>query len=89
MKRWREFEIRKRRLIEWGTADQSRVNHPILRSLGYSVEAFIDDAADRPSPVKPIPVYHGETGLRAFWADPDPNDFGFGIAIGTCMGGSA
>jgi sugar O-acyltransferase (sialic acid O-acetyltransferase NeuD family) len=84
--RWRRLNIPPKSLVMWGASDQCRVNYLILKSLGFQVEALIDDTPDKHSPFEGVPIYRGEEGLDCFLNASQKKDFGFVVAIGNPFG---
>ena len=70
----------------WGAADQSRVNLPILQSLGVRVVALVDDTPNLPSPRQDIPILRGWADLENWLSGQDVSQLGFVIAIGNPFG---
>ena len=84
--RWQKVSIVRDRLVIWGASDQCRVNYPILKQLGYQIEALIDDTANKRSPFDDVPIYVGEQGLDAFLQATEIGGLGFVVAIGNPYG---
>jgi sugar O-acyltransferase (sialic acid O-acetyltransferase NeuD family) len=84
--RWQTVEPGRDRVVIWGAADQGRVNHPILRELGCTVIAFVDDTPEMESPEPSIPILRGWTGLEPWLASQTVSGLGFVLAIGNPYG---
>jgi len=84
--RWQKINTGCTRIIIWGASDQCRVNYPILKQLGCSIEALIDDTPNKVSPFKDVPIFTGESGLDAFLKVASPGALGFVLAIGNPYG---
>lgn len=84
--RWKTVEVSNRRLLVWGAADQCRVNYPILKALGCSVEVLVDDTPDKKTPFREIPLLTGHNDLDAYIARSRNSSLGFVLAIGNPYG---
>jgi sugar O-acyltransferase (sialic acid O-acetyltransferase NeuD family) len=84
--RWQTVKPGRDRVVMWGAADQGRVNHLILRELGCTVSAFVDDTQDMPSPAADIPILRGWAGLQPWLTTQTVADLGFILAIGNPYG---
>lgn len=84
--RWQKVSIVRDRLVIWGASDQCRVNYPILKQLGFQIEALIDDTANKRSPFDDVPIYVSEQGLDAFLQTTEIGGLGFVVAIGNPFG---
>jgi len=84
--RWQNIDIENSRLIIWGASDQCRVNYPILKHLGYQIEAFIDDTPNKSSPIDNVPIFEGEWGLDKYLNLSKIGALGFVIAVGNPFG---
>jgi sugar O-acyltransferase (sialic acid O-acetyltransferase NeuD family) len=84
--RWQIPIIGPSHLILWGASDQCRVNYPILRQLGYQIEALIDDTPNKESPINNVPIFIGESGLDQFLNKSVEKVLGFVVAVGNPFG---
>ena len=84
--RWATIETAPKRLVMWGASDQCKVNYPILKSLGCTVEALIDDTPGLLSPFADVPLHTGTQGLDFFLKTRGAGGLGFVIAIGNPFG---
>jgi sugar O-acyltransferase (sialic acid O-acetyltransferase NeuD family) len=72
--------------ILWGGTGHARVLHEALHGSGTRVVAIFDNR-DIPSPIADIPLFRGESGLRAWLAARRSRDqIYFAIAIGGANG---
>lgn len=86
MNRWKNIERTIKNIIIWGASDQCRINYPILKDLGYKIEALIDDTVDKKSPFPQMPIYMGDIGLQNFINQNKLKKLGFVIAIANPYG---
>lgn len=84
--RWGDLPVIQEHLVIWGASDQCRVNYPILKQLGYQIEALVDDTSDKGSLFEGVPIYMGENGLDVFLRATKIDGLGFVVAIGNPFG---
>lgn len=84
--RWQKPRVIHNRLVVWGAADQGRVNYPILKQLGYQIEAFVDDTPGKLTPFPKVPIFMGWGGLEEFLEASRGVRLGFVVAIGNPYG---
>lgn len=85
-RRWQKIETVCDRLIMWGASDQCRVNYPILKELGYKVQALVDDTPHKISPLEGIPIFIGVDSFGDYLKTIDISGLGFVVSIGNPFG---
>src|SRR5438477_2381923 len=74
---------RRRRLVIWGASGHALVLLDFLAQAGYRVIAFFDNDPNARSPVKGVPIHHGDRGFARWLAGTKrPGSIACAVAIG-------
>lgn len=74
-----------RPIVIWGARGHALVLSDFLSQAGYRVVAFFDNDPDATSPVKGVPIHHGQRGFARWLA---ANKRRAGVACAVAIGGS-
>jgi sugar O-acyltransferase (sialic acid O-acetyltransferase NeuD family) len=72
----------RRPIVIWGARGHALVLTDFLSQAGYRVIAFFDNDAEATSPVKGVPIHHGERGFTRWMATEKRRGVAFAVAIG-------
>jgi sugar O-acyltransferase (sialic acid O-acetyltransferase NeuD family) len=73
----------RRPIVIWGARGHALVLSDFLSQSGYRVIAFFDNDAETKSPVKGVPIHHGERGFARWMASTKRRgSVAFAVAIG-------
>lgn len=83
---WQKIEVKNLKLLLWGAGDQARVNIPILVSLGYEIDLFIDQTKKDGVLIPNIPILHEISAISSWVKNKKTENLGVIIPIGNPYG---